>query len=221
MKKSQQNPDFFNPRNPHRSLSFLEHYYTQYQRYVDIYSWIEGYTGRPKHSRRVYLISHYNGRKAYMPLIYKFYFEGRYVYQALNMSFKDFADYLIRGIPSSLYYAVKPLPRRSKWYYRGVQYVLDRDNGFRQKIKYQRKKTHCKKERSEEYVAKQEWRKKKGIDKDNQKANYRRTGIPKWMKRHCHKMHRQMQRECIYRENYDKLPTCKTDKSIFDPWMYY
>lgn len=92
------------------------------------------------------------------------------------------------------------------------------------KKKYQKKPHHKKK--SQEEKDKLEAKKKfKNKHKDKKKAglgnSWSGRGCPKWLKRHCNKKHRQWERRCIERGQYDRMGTWNWKrKDIFDPWIW-
>lgn len=92
------------------------------------------------------------------------------------------------------------------------------------KRKYQKKAHHKKKVKSEKQLAKEAWRKHKGVDRDKAKRQdlhgYHSDGCPVWLKRHCNKKHRQWERRCIEKGNYERLGAKYKRKDIYDPWMW-
>lgn len=115
---------------------------------------------------------------------------GFFDYQILSISFSEFVFFL--SVHDNYSYS-RPKKHPSKF----------------------RKKDHIKKkELSDKQLAKKEWRAKKRFGK---KKSYSKN-YKKFIKKHCNKLHRQMEREAIFRENYEILGDCKRH-DIFDPWM--
>jgi hypothetical protein len=85
------------------------------------------------------------------------------------------------------------------------------------------KKLHHKKKTKDEKEALNAKKRFKHRHKDKKKAGLSNSwsgrSCPKWIKRYCNKIHRQWERSCIEREDYDKLH--KRDvKRILDPWRW-
>lgn len=76
------------------------------------------------------------------------------------------------------------------------------------------------KEIDEKTQQKNDWRKKKGIDKDKQKAGQYRNGPSSWLKRSCNKTHRQWERQNLKKERYDEMSEKSLRKDFFDPWLW-
>lgn len=84
---------------------------------------------------------------------------------------------------------------------------------------YVRQKHHVKKEISESQLAKNDWIKLKGIDKDKKKNGWRRGGAGKYYKRLSNHMHRSWEKEKIFHEEYDAMHNVDY-KYFLDPWMW-
>jgi len=128
-------------------------------------------------------------------------------YQVLHMSHDQFRRWLLN--------VDRERTKASYWH----KVRWDRWSRFKEPSKFVRKPYIKKKQRSENYLQKQEWRKNKGFAKDKQKKKGWHRSCPKYIKRYCNKKLRQMERRCIWREEYDKLHSV-TPKNLFDPWMW-
>lgn len=92
-------------------------------------------------------------------------------------------------------------------------YKYNRNNGK----KFQ-KAFHKKKELSEHEIAKREWRKFKK-DRRSQKFHKNYRGVKQQFKHDCARFHRNFEKQCIQREDYDKLHH-RTWKQCIDWWSY-
>ena len=81
------------------------------------------------------------------------------------------------------------------------------------KKKYQKKPEHCKKVLSDDEIDKRHWK----ASKRNKRCKWTRSA-PKWIMRHSNKMHRQWERRCIEKEDYDQLGSKWQRRDFFDPW---
>lgn len=84
---------------------------------------------------------------------------------------------------------------------------------------YVKRKHHRVKQVNAHEIAKRNWRKEKGIDKDKQKNGWRRRGAGRYFKRLSNKMHRSWEKEQIFREEYDSMHNIDY-KYFLDPWMW-
>lgn len=76
------------------------------------------------------------------------------------------------------------------------------------------------KELSKKEQNRQDWRKHKQFKRDKQRNGSIQDGVPPWLKRQCNKDYRRWVRDCLQKEQYDKVGS-KTRKDFFDPWMWY
>ena len=87
--------------------------------------------------------------------------------------------------------------------------------------KYIRKAYHKKKFLSEKEAVKKEWRRYKGIDRDNAKSYnaWCNRGACGWIKRHCNKMHRAWEKDMMSHGRYDEMSEVDY-KYFLDPWYW-
>jgi len=136
-------------------------------------------------------------------VIQNMFWEG-HAKEALFLSFDQF-DRWVRRLDNER-------TRAFDWYegriYRGFRY---------EPTAYVKQPYHAKKERSDKYKQKQEWRKEKGFAKDQSKGTCWHRNCPKWVKQHCNQQSRRNARRLIKAGRYDHLFT--HDYPV-DTWMW-
>jgi hypothetical protein len=226
MKKLFINKDHISNFEDENFARLLISYYKLYQK---SYTWwdhdhLKRSLYRPEKYDRVWFkkIMHYGGHRVKWGLLNQLYFEGFYVLKKLKCSFFEFCDFMIYGIPTKYYKMIpSPTPAYTGWYWHwGWSKRNDfKDNHFRKKQKYQKRKGHRKKVNTEEKVIKKDWRKKKKIAKDKAKPTYRRrTSCPKYYKRLGNKRHRSWERDQIKKQNWEELTNYKKWDECLNPW---
>ncbi len=208
MKKSFQNPENIPNWDKGASDDYIRECYKLYQENVRSKYSIDGHFYGSQEFRyysschREYSNSqyHYYSEKADWIYINFLYREGR-SRKVLNCDYEQFAKYLINGF-------------QRRW----IRYSHIKAP-FRQKHENTKWKDKGKKILSEEEQNKREWRDKKGIDRDNKKSGWRRSGAPKWIKQYSNKLHRQWEREKIHNGEWDDMGD-KDYKYFLDPWMW-
>ena len=149
-------------------------------------------------------------------IIDNLYWQGKVLYKYLKCSYQEFSDYLTSGrIPRSCWNYTE-----GYWSNYWIRY-WDRDIciHFRKKLSYQKKENHSKKEKTEEQIAKDDWRDKKGFKKDQAKCHKRR-GCPKDWKKQANRDHRAWERHNIDKANWTELANTKKYKGFQDPWLW-
>jgi len=183
------------------SDSYIRDCYGVYQeKYKELYYLNGSYTA--PHYVRYYssVRYHYTGNKINWNLIDSFYREGRSD-KVLNCDYGQFADIMINGY-------------QYKWTAWSRLEVP-----FRHKHDQVKWKEKGKKEVSEKEQARRDWREKKGINRDNKKASWRRRA-GKWCKNQSQRYHRAWEKENISKGNWDDLANDKSLKYFQDSWMW-
>lgn len=140
------------------------------------------------------------------------YKEGFFIYKVLKCSWEEFL--LAITINRSVY----PSYRDSKKSYRGGRWYWDHGVEFREKLSYQKRPHHQKKELTEKESFNKSWREQKGFNKDYRKQNRSLYGKRKTnAKKFSNRTYRRIEKRLIQSGQYDLLSSQK-DKSIFDPW---
>ena len=164
----------------------------------------------------------YGGHRIKWGLINQLYFEGNHVLKKIKCSYFEFCDFMIYGVPSEYYSLVNEnYSHYNSWFWRrGWSSRNDfKNNHFRKKQKYQKRKGHTKKVKTEDQIKKEEWRKVNKVPKDKSKPNYRRRkSCPKDYKRMANKSHRRWQKNNIQKENWEELMDTKKLDFLQDPW---
>ncbi len=140
------------------------------------------------------------------------YYEGFFIYKVLMCSWEEF----LLAITTNK--SVYPSYRQTKANYCSGQWYWTHGVDFREKLSYQRKPNHQKKQIGEKEASKKSWREKKGFDKDYRHQNKSCYGKRKSIaKKFSNRAYRRMEKKLIHTGQYDLLSS-KKDKSFFDPW---
>ena len=185
------------------SASYIQSCYYIYQkRWADRYSIRDSYYG-PHEMRWSYSCGrkyHYTGESVDWVYLEKLYQEGRSS-KILNQDFSQFSESLTKGFQrrwtqcSGLGVPFRPQRESVDWKEKG------------------------KKTLSEKELTRRDWRKKKGINRDNKKASWRR-GAGKWYKSHSNKLHRSWERQNLSMCNWDVLTNDTKIKYFQDSWLW-
>jgi hypothetical protein len=126
--------------------------------------------------------------------------------EKLQITFKVFANLVKNGHKLSNYHG-----NDAYWY-------SDHGIGYRQKMKYQKKKDHEKKSLSDDEVIDQDWREKKGFARDQGRRGHWGSDSRKgYAKNISNRWNRRKEKQAIHHEKYDDFLILK---QIHDAWMW-
>jgi hypothetical protein len=158
--------------------------------------------------------THYYSEAEENALLSRLYKEGRLA-KKLRIIYEDFKYAILHTSGKLGDYR----PSKKRWGCRGnkTYWYDDHGVGYRQKMKYQKKEHHQKKELSEADVSHQEWRERKGFDIDHQKTHWWSGTRKTEAKNLSNRWNRRQEKRAIHNEDYDSF---LIQKQIHDSWLW-